>query len=139
MDANEYYDFDTASWGTAPSLPGARNAAGCAMYGSVAIFAGGYDYTTGTTFRNDVWTLDLANPSAAWTTLPSMSSRRIYHSLVVSNHYVFAVSGYTSHSVNPTVERLDMDNPTSWVQLPSLPSGKNRATSLVANGEVYVV
>ena len=135
----DVYDADDGTWSTvaSASYPVAIGELQCTMHGSKIICAGGYRFS----FSSSAYVMDLDSSDPSWSALPSLSSGRIYHGLVATDSFVYAMAGYCGHyCYTSKVEVLDMSDPTSWsASSASIPDYRLSAMYTSANGKLYVI
>jgi N-acetylneuraminic acid mutarotase len=131
---------EVSTWGTTTAITGSR-------YGTNSVTANGYVYVIGGTNGTDLATsyyarLESDGTVASWTATTSLPAGRAYATATVSNGYVYVIGGNNSNTSQTSVyyAKLNSDGTIgSWSTTTVLPAARDRATTVTANGYVYVI
>ena len=123
MKTVELFDPSSKNWAPLPDMPGGRSSHDTAIIGSRLYVIGGWaldDETKQRTWYEDVWSLDLADPEAAWVAMDAPFKRRALATVALEDTIV-VIGGMTPEK--PT-NRVDIFNTktATWSAAPNYPA-----------------
>jgi hypothetical protein len=136
------FDPSTKSWKDLPALPEPRSSHDVAVIGDTLYVVGGWNMLghDGEEWCDDILTLDLANPSAGWKSMPQPFTRRALIAAVADGK-LFVIGGFTDEE-DVSLD-VDIFDPSAgvWAKGPALPGdGMNgfAPAACTINGRVHV-
>jgi len=139
---NELWRYNTVTdaWTRLPNMPQITGGATARVIAGRLHVIGGFGADNKTT-RSTHYVLNVANPSAGWSTLASMPVARDHHSSVTVNGQLYVIGGELQHRIGFQHQKLlhrynALTN--TWTQLADMPTGKSHAedSTFVLNGKI---
>ena len=124
------YHTTTNTFTAGPPLPAAYAGGGAAVVNGTLHYFGGFALN-----RSDVnvhWTLDLADPAAAWTAAPLMPRSVNHMGAVVYGGRIYAIAGQTGHDAGLTTRRtVQVFDPATnvWSSGSDMPAARSHIAS----------
>lgn len=133
------FDPRDGRWSDLPDMPGPRSSHDSVVVGDTLYVVGGWrlEPEADAQWYDEVWTLDLADPDAAWATVPQPFRRRALAVAAVDGRVVVAGGIDEGRDLATRVDVLDTAT-NEWTTGPDLPGAAFGAAAIGADGAVLL-